>query len=1177
MHCMHATHPCTTLGGSHRGHEVDCDVVRCCAAHTHTRMSLNPTDIVDLTEPHDDEFDDAQLVLDREEGRWWKQGDAPEAEPPAEPAVFNNAMHAAYGDHPDNAYGGLNYHPDEDAAPAPSSSDEGDYRLGGPKFEDPAAFTAMRDQRVCKRRRRPVAVVRSLVADRQHTVDPLNLATFLRFDSAMFEHWCQFIGIMEAWTMWKDGIEPPSMQQLLNCIELHHPIGQNGSTRQIDTASLHNLTQYVFSHQVKRRLYDCLVMVKLGVDPWSLRLKCPCVYLMLGTHSNYTGDRMFQAGDPLVLRGTRVSKHVEGPWVEAAVRVGDDLLYCKTMQMLCVQQNQERLQQLLPFCVLENLPLNVIKDPKLGVDWHTKVVACEGSYIITENGLRLFNPKQTNLNNRTLQERLERTVTMGQQAEYKGGACSLQIGCVAFWYWPDRGGWFSFTVQNITETYVYECLEPNGTVIDARFILGQLMAYPWRADGGVPVPWAKDPPVHTGVWNSAGDAGLCAQGWGLDQPIRVEPPPNHQQPVSTWQQHGARQKPVHVGDWVLCKDADWRFDWMVHIAVVVGFGDDGEIHMRVPVQPVDELTLLGTRSEQKCVDKLVEEGCWRDVQVTPLEFAAAHEVIGGTHEAWDGFFHQRLGALQTWNELLGAKMQMLQIECSIKITSLRDKESWKFRVPSWMQEVAMATSEAALYALLRELVVAVKQSFGSTAAWACVDNAIKVGDATSSVLEHFQSQPKCLYKDWQSIQPPMVPNESLLLGNYHAAMQYSDAFPVKVHYTSTCPPMQPWPSILRRAPGSGKYVFIDIGAGLASVMQAGRRVKEMLAILENDNRDFVYYIYEVDEDALAVLKKWYHREIQEGRLVLCGNMHWFRSSHVASEVPTSIWMSIMCKWICAPGSRRDVGDIVSAVELLALPEGWHQARGFTRSRAMGLSAESESTFKQCQSCLRVINWALRTNPDVMLNFEETASMGPIVEMGLFRLFDGAARFHNTLNEAKFAGGQRVRLRWGNHFVPAPITFGGPRSLWQTYLGNPETGAMVAPACKAHCVTQVSQSSHFETDTLPLTGEAGVANTLEGEFHKRSSMYNVVRCPREMLVKSMPRVCVEGMQGFFAGVTDGVSEDASKRLLAQVFAHHSVSWLWRSQVTSLQDIEEYMVSHYQDCIKSVVRCWMVDMK
>ena len=98
---------------------------------------------------------------------------------------------------------------------------------------------------------------------------------------------------------------------------------------------------------------------------------------------------------------------------------------------------------------------------------------------------------------------------------------------------------------------------------------------------------------------------------------------------------------------------------MVHIAVVVGFGDDGEIHMRVPVRPVDELTLLGTRSEQKCVDKLVEEGCWRDVQVTPLEFAAAHEVIGGTHEAWDGFFHQRLGALQTWNELLGAKMQML--------------------------------------------------------------------------------------------------------------------------------------------------------------------------------------------------------------------------------------------------------------------------------------------------------------------------------------------------------------------------------------------------------------------------------------------------------------------------------------------------------------------------------------
>ena len=126
------------------------------------------------------------------------------------------------------------------------------------------------------------------------------------------------------------------------------------------------------------------------------------------------------------------------------------------------------------------------------------------------------------------------------------------------------------------------------------------------------------------------------------------------------------------------------------------------------------------------------------------------------------------------------------------------------------------------------------------------------------------------------------------------------------------------------------------------------------------------------------------------------------------------------------------------------------------------------THRQTQPALRFVNFVLSTNPSVIINFENAESMPSSVALGIFKVFDGVARFHTVLNEANFSAVQRCRLRWGTHFVPAAIQFGGERSMWQSYLGSPNAGGLVALAPKALCITSVSQNSHYETNTLPLS-------------------------------------------------------------------------------------------------------------
>ena len=329
----------------------------------------------------------------------------------------------------------------------------------------------------------------------------------------------------------------------------------------------------------------------------------------------------------------------------------------------------------------------------------------------------------------------------------------------------------------------------------------------------------------------------------------------------------------------------------------------------------------------------------------------------------------------------------------------------------------------------------------------------------------------------------------------------------------------------------------------------------MQAQMKGGKRPWKFHIFETNQHAVALIKKWFADEITEGNVVLHGDMHKFDSSAMseAGVVPDMVKISIMCKWLTSLGLGRDNIDMHTAMVKLALPENWE-------------AGEEHETLRQLQSVLRIINWAVSVNNKVMVDFENVESMGKQAELGIFKVLEGVARFKNVLNDADFSASHRCRLRCGNYLVVAAIMFGGPGSMWQHYLGNPQAGAKVAPAAKALCITTGSQNSHYKSNKLPLCMPANGPPPTElnmSENDKRCSFYNPVYDAQDAMVNSMDTSDVEVMLGYHKGMTDSVPPTAAKQLLAQVFAVNSQVWLGYNAYLGLELVEAYMVNHYEN--------------
>ena len=137
-----------------------------------------------------------------------------------------------------------------------------------------------------------------------------------------------------------------------------------------------------------------------------------------------------------------------------------------------------------------------------------------------------------------------------------------------------------------------------------------------------------------------------------------------------------------------------------------------------------------------------------------------------------------------------------------------------------------------------------------------------------------------------------------------------------------------------------------MGAGVGSVMYAARRIREHLAKMEGDKRDWVYYVFEIDDNALDLIRKWFAAAIDNGNVVLLGDMHQFREDMVDRGPPNKVKISVDCTYITIQGTKCDDGDVEAGMALLLMPENWEG------------NLNVKETHRQLQSALRIVNHTL---------------------------------------------------------------------------------------------------------------------------------------------------------------------------------------------------------------------------
>ena len=987
-----------------------------------------------------------------------------------------------------------------------------------------------------------------------------SIVQFLLLDRNTFHLWCIFIGLMQSDNMWSKNLpSPPSQLQLLTAVVPDRKLAAK------------NMRQYVWPNRFVARLVLCISLIKKGVELWNPLLQCTCHHRYLSISYNVLGDHLFRPGDKVFFRNSWVSKcgSPDSTWFEVAIldsSLDSDKQGDATLGELNQQAKQRNAQALIILglasgvtgCAKTAAPVLPIPITQLNNEVQELTVQqCFGAQMLLSNGFLVLNPKPSISNRMSLPDQLQQTVTMG---------CELQfpIGSVAWLYWPDHGGWYCCTLQNITMGQVFEFLHADGDAVDLEYRQGHLFAFHTASDRGSEVPFCFEPPLKATVWTSVGIGMHCASdGWSLLQPIRLDPPPGHQVSVTMWgggqpSRHTSRPR---VGDMVLCKDciAD-MIGREIFIGVVVDLTNEGMLVVRVALECKGDIAVMATRTDEAALEEACETW-WTTIQVPVDKFASCWEVWGSNMDDNQRQFCRCFnndkfpiaGETYHWDSLCEPKQLLLGFEQTIMLTSMRSAQNWKARVDQWYTEVCFSQAASQLNDLFNEFVAEIKLQF-STEIFMSQHNELlgdSLGNFTPAMLHHaFQwfSESGACYRNRSLEQHDDIPSFGQLYDNFRAVLEYSSVFPVRLQYacdTEHCA-LHPFSHVDNK----DKIVVVDVGAGVGSHLYASRRIREHLILVENDTRDWVFLLFEIDPDALLLLQKWFATEIENGHVLLMGDMHEFSEAIIQHGIPDKVCISVECTWLAIQGTRRDDGPVEPGMALLAKPENWQAHR------------DVKETHKQFQSALRIVNFALKHNPHALVDFENVESMSSEVQRGIFQIFYPAARFKTCLNECHHSASHRARLRAGNYLVVAPIPFGGPTGLWQTFLGNPVVGAKVAPALKSLCITQGSQNQHFASKSLPLCGAA--ASCQKRDFLQ--GRYNWVWCPKEQKLDAMTPEQTELMLGYFSGMTAPIKScDSRKRLLAKVFAVKSQEWLLWCSLVPLRHVESYMRAKYVNCV------------
>ena len=993
-----------------------------------------------------------------------------------------------------------------------------------------------------------------------------SVVRFLRFDVPTFYRWCQYIGLLNSTQMWKRWLQtPPTMWQLLDAVT---------SNLQQSTKSL---LQYVWPNRYAKRLAHCIEMVKWGFDPWNRSLHPPSHQLLLSIDYNPVVDHLFKQGDTVYLQDTKVALKAEGPWWEAAVEnevvpsgssdAGDNMLYygknLVARHRNAMAMSSLGLDKLRQGKVPSHPVLPIVKGNDTNGVVEAVVTKCSGSLMVLSSGFKVMNPKPLPRGEcRSCAEMLAWSLQRGKQLGFV-------IGSVAWLHWPDHGGWYAATLQNITLSDVLEFLCADGDCIDLKCRDGHLYAFFSDGDGGLKVPYAKEPPIHSGCWTSEGLGQHCADGWGLSQQVRCDPPPNHQTPEHEWTKFPVgRQLPVRLGDVVLClQNTSTSVDRVSFIGVLVDKvpGDIAQYKVRVPWHMETDGEVMKTRGDGNRLKEAFQSNWWQDITITETVFNDYWVVWGSNMDdnylAFCDHFNAGQAATSSegngmWNQLQNLKQLLLGLEAALKVTSMRAQKLWQSRILGWRTEVHGAMQPSQITCLYEELLCQIKVEHMTEvyfSGYASQRNT-SGGHVTPLILEDAHSwfqEAGAMYKDWDPTAEDGVPNFGQLWANWGGVLEYMSVFPVRLQHLSHCEPINPFQHCALK----DKIVVVDVGAGVGSVMYAARRIREHLAKMEGDKRDWVYYVFEIDDNALDLIRKWFAAEIDNGNVVLLGDMHQFREDMVDRGPPNKVKISVDCTYITIQGTKCDDGDVEAGMALLLMPENWEG------------NLNVKETHRQLQSALRIVNHTLCHNKHAEVDFENVESMSTVVEKGIFKVFDGAARFKTILNEAMFSATSRRRLRWGNYFVLAPIMCAGPVGMWQTFLGNPEVGGKVAPAIKSRCITRGSQNRHFESKHLPLCCEAH--ESTNKDVVKRE--YNAVWCPMENRLVAMSDSETELMLGYFNGMTAPIkTAEGRKKLLAKVFAVRSQEWLMWHSVMPYQLIVDYMIGQHINSVGVLCR-------
>ena len=343
---------------------------------------------------------------------------------------------------------------------------------------------------------------------------------------------------------------------------------------------------------------------------------------------------------------------------------------------------------------------------QLGVVFTSTVVGLGGQYMELENGTKMHNPRP--IKGESMAESLQGTVKRGRNI-------AMPIETVVWLLFEDSGGWFQATLQGITPKWVLDFVCGDGDSYDL-LLKGDGKLYTVKGATETVVPHAREPPIHAGVWTSMGVGYRCANGWHLEQVVRVDAPPPHQAAVSQWaqQQSSHTQSNVtgKVGDVVRCKQ-NTSSKVANHKNVVTFFGvlvkvELNQVQVRHLFDPWSERNWMRARTCPQVLQE-AQPGRCIDVNLSLQQLGNQYELWGSNSQEVMDRFKRVFGVNGVgWDGNRECKQKLLSLEQALYWNAMRDQCKWRAMMGGWRDSVCLALSRNTLVELLVQLLGAIK-------------------------------------------------------------------------------------------------------------------------------------------------------------------------------------------------------------------------------------------------------------------------------------------------------------------------------------------------------------------------------------------------------------------------------------------------------------------------------------